>query len=84
MFFDLEPHRNFEKRILFIGVLNPRKNLLCLLKAIRSIRNKVDDYNLYIVGDFTSDNYKNRILQFVDENNLQKVVSFWGGKAKVK
>lgn len=82
MFFDLEPHRNFEKRILFIGVLNPRKNLLCLLKAIRSIRNKVDDYNLYIVGDFTSDNYKNRILQFVDENNLQKVVSFLGWKSQ--
>ncbi len=82
IFFDLKTRPNFGKRILYVGVINLRKNLLCLLKAILELKKKIDGVKLDVIGGFKDEAYRNKILQFVAENNLQDVVCFWGWKSQ--
>jgi glycosyltransferase involved in cell wall biosynthesis len=61
--------------MLYVGTINPRKNLLTLLKALCGLPK---DCNLVVIGDGTA--YYNQCKQFVVENKLEKRV-FWLQKA---
>jgi len=82
VFFDLKTHDTFHNRIVYVGVINSRKNLLCLLRAIQGIKNKTDKLKLDVIGGFKDEAYKNKILQFVRENNLQDDIRFLGWKSQ--
>jgi glycosyltransferase involved in cell wall biosynthesis len=60
-----------ENYILFVGSLNPRKNLECLVQSFETVQNRIDDdYKLVIIGP---DN-KN-IFKKVDINETDKIVT---------
>ncbi|GAB7087331.1 glycosyltransferase family 4 protein [Marinifilum fragile] len=82
IFFDLEPRKDFGKRIMYVGVINYRKNLICLLKALAKVKNEIAGVHLDVVGDFVNEDYKNIIMQFVEENNLLMNVDFLGWKSQ--
>lgn len=81
-FFELEPREIFGKRIVYVGVINQRKNLICLLQALNQVKNKVKDIHLDVVGGFVDEDYKKKILKFVEENNLNDIVEFLGWKSQ--
>jgi glycosyltransferase involved in cell wall biosynthesis len=61
--------------MLYVGTVNPRKNLLTLLKALCRLPK---DCNLVVIGEGTA--YFKQCKQFVFENKLEKRV-FWLQKA---
>jgi glycosyltransferase involved in cell wall biosynthesis len=61
--------------MLYVGTVNPRKNLLTLLKALCGLPK---DCNLVVIGHGTT--YFKQCKQFVFENKLEKRV-FWLEKA---
>jgi glycosyltransferase involved in cell wall biosynthesis len=82
IFFDLKIRSHFEKRILYVGVINARKNLLCLLKAILKLKKKIDGLKLDVIGGFKDESYKNLIFSFIKDNNLEDDVNFLGWKSQ--
>lgn len=61
--------------ILYVGNIEPKKNLVRLVEAFSQLKNSIDGYNLVIGGggwDF------DRVFQKVNELNLQEEVIFTG------
>jgi|Wag4MinimDraft_8_1082659.scaffolds.fasta_scaffold00154_4 glycosyltransferase involved in cell wall biosynthesis len=74
-------NKNFKKEILFIGSIEPRKGLEYLIRAIANLSSKKTHKNIKvnIVGEYNSNSdYYNKLLELVDEFNLDKVVIFHG------
>ena len=84
LFFDLKLQANFNKRILYVGVINHLKNLLCLLKAIHRIRPMVHGLKVTVIGGFKDESYKKLILQFIKNNQLEDNISFYGWKSQTE
>ena len=81
-FYDLELRKSFGKRIVYVGVINQRKNLICLLQALVHVKNKVKDVHLDVVGGFANEEYQKKILSFIEENDLVNNVEFLGWKSQ--
>lgn len=64
---------NHNKSIVFVGLLEARKNIKFLLKVFKKIQT-IDDYTLTIVGDGPQ---KKELIEFIDKNNIENV-SFLG------
>ena len=77
-FFDLKIKNQTDNRLLYIGVINNNKNLIHILKSIKELKENNILYTINIVGDFIDINYKNKILQYINENNLLQLVVFHG------
>ena len=65
-------------RILFVGTITRRKNLLGLLQAVALLRPQLPNINLRIAGAFTEPTYAEEVRGFVAENRLRDAVSFLG------
>ena len=59
--------------MLYVGTVNERKNLLSLVKALKTLENR-PDINLVVIGDGGA--YFQIVKKYVTENGLQKRVSF--------
>ncbi|MPQ48288.1 glycosyltransferase [Marinifilum sp. N1E240] len=81
-FFDVKNKNGRTKKIIYVGVINPRKNLMCLLQAFNQVRNSMENAELMIVGGFTNAKYEQKIKQFIANNNLQNRVHFLGWKTQ--
>lgn len=81
-FFDVKNKNGRTKKIIYVGVINPRKNLMCLLQAFNQVRNSIENAELMIVGGFTNAKYEQKIKQFIANNNLQNRVHFLGWKTQ--
>lgn len=68
---------NNEKYILFVGKVEERKGVLCLIKAINEIKN--DKIKLNIVGEFDNNSgYLKKINGFIEKNYLKGRINFCG------
>ncbi|MEW6094914.1 MAG: glycosyltransferase family 1 protein [bacterium] len=65
-----------DKYILYVGNIEPKKNLLRLIEAFSLLKNSKDDYNLVIAGN--KDWFFDKVFQKVNELNLQEDVIFTG------
>jgi len=65
-------------RILFIGLIYERKNLLGALEVIRRLRSKYPDIVLRVAGWVADRKYHERCLRFVSESGLEGNVHFLG------
>ncbi|MEW6608544.1 MAG: glycosyltransferase family 1 protein [bacterium] len=61
--------------ILFVGNVEPKKNLIRLFEAFSQVKNSIDGYNLVIAGGGWA---FDKLFQKVKESNLQKDVIFTG------
>ncbi len=63
-----------EKFILYIGTLQPRKNIPLLMSAYAKIKNKIPEIKLVLAGDKNGHNVDREIEKILIENNLAKDV----------
>ncbi|MCD7746077.1 MAG: glycosyltransferase family 4 protein [Lachnospiraceae bacterium] len=66
-----------EKILLFFGFVREYKGLSHIIKALPEIVEKVPGARLFIVGDFDGD--KEKYLQMIQENQVEKNVSIFDG-----
>lgn len=66
-------HKGF--RIVTVAGLIPRKRINLLLEAVSLLRFDISDLRLDIIGDGS---HRKLYEQYVNENNLQDIVTFWG------
>lgn len=77
-FFSINLKKINNNKLIFIGVLNNRRNLLLLLKTLNSLIYKRFNYTLDVIGGFENDQYKKIIINYVQKNKLQNSVTFHG------
>lgn len=66
------------KFILYVGTLQPRKNLPKLLEAFSKIKEKIPGYKLVLVGNRNAHNFDKKIEEEIFRNNLKAEVIFPG------
>lgn len=64
-----------KNKIVFFGTLTRNKNIEFLIDIIKKLREK-DDYYLDIIGATLDKDYKNMLLDYINNNNLSKCVEF--------
>ncbi|MFC1644644.1 glycosyltransferase family 4 protein [Patescibacteria group bacterium] len=67
-----------EKYILYIGTLQPRKNVANLIQAYANIKDRIPGIKLVIAGNKKAHNFDEKINKVVLENDLEKNVIFTG------
>lgn len=77
-YFDIAIKAGTTNKIIYIGSIEARKNLLYLLNSIKVLKDKNIHFTLSVAGGFTDEIYKNEVLQFIDNNNLSGVVTLHG------
>lgn len=69
--------KNFNKKLLFVGRLVPRKNIMSLVKIMRLLVNIDKGFILSTVGE-GENAYVKKIKAEILKNNLQKNIIFYG------
>jgi len=64
--------------ILYIGTLQPRKNIPLLIEAYAKIKNKIPQVKLVLAGDKKAHNFDKKIEEVLKKNDLSKDVFFPG------
>lgn len=67
-----------EKFILYIGTLQPRKNIPMLIEAFGNAEEKLDGIRLVICGNRNAHNYDKKIDEAIQKNALENKVLFPG------
>ena len=67
-----------EKFILYLGTLQPRKNIPTLIEAYAKIRSRIPEVKLVLAGNPQAHNFDQKISEAVKRNNLEKEVFFIG------
>lgn len=67
-----------EKFILYIGTLQPRKNIPQLIEAFARIKDRLGGFKLVICGNKEAHNYDKKIGDSIKENKLENEVIFPG------
>ena len=74
-FFNVPPKKSMDNSLLYIGVINERKNLKFLLEALKNLLLQNIQYSLTVIGGFADDLYKQKVLNYIKENNLYKTTN---------
>lgn len=77
-YFTVPVRQHTQNRLLYIGAIDQRKNILFLLKTMCGLIKNQKLFTLDILGDFLSEDYKDEVLTFVKNNNLALYVTFHG------
>lgn len=67
-----------EKFILYLGTMQPRKNIPNLIKAFAKISGQLNDFYLVLAGDKNAHNFDPQIDSVVKENKIENKVIFPG------
>lgn len=79
-FYNVEPKQLNNKVLLYVGHINPLKNLLLLLSAISSLKSENLVFKVLVVGEFSDVQYKGKVLDFISQKKLEDMVIFLGHK----
>jgi len=63
---------------LYVGKIAEAKGIFTLLDFVAAARGRDEDVHLHVVGEWESDDLRQRVLQVVDANGLQPHVEFHG------
>lgn len=77
-YFDLPLKTTTNNRILYIGSIDTNKNIMFLLKALKALVENKFYFTLAVLGGFVEDNYKEEVLSYIKDNQLEKNVTFYG------
>lgn len=66
-----------EGRLLFVGGIEPRKGLLCLLEAVKIVLPK-SGVRLRIVGGVRDPSYQRQLEEYIEKNGIAHAVTFTG------
>lgn len=70
-------------KILTIGTVGPRKNQLSLVKAVGALYQEFPGIRLEVIGPAIDENYMDKITKYLQENKLDKVITFQGWKDNI-
>lgn len=84
--FDSLSHTNIYKKsdvfhLAYIGRFSEEKNVLNLLKAIKLLKNKINNFELSIIGEGSEEN---NLKKYVRDNDLSLNINFLGYKDNIK
>ena len=76
-------NKKFQKRtnLLFVGNVIERKGVYFLIKSLKQFLLNNKGIHFYIVGAHPDKNYFHKCVQYIEENNLSKSVSFFPKKS---
>jgi glycosyltransferase involved in cell wall biosynthesis len=72
-----------EKFILYIGTLQPRKNVPTLIEAYAKIKDKFPEFKLVMAGDKNAHNFDKKIDEVITKNKLDEKDIFFTGFIEV-
>lgn len=82
-FFELPIKRIASNKLLYIGVIDSRKNLLFLLQSLNDLLSIDIHFHLDVIGDFTDNNYRSTITSYLKNHcQLNPYVHFNGWKSQ--
>jgi len=67
-------------KLLFVGVISPQKGFDVLVEAFRRMIENGKDIELYVLGEWISDNYKKAVIFKINECKMQNRIFFEGVK----
>ncbi len=67
-----------EKYILYIGTLQPRKNLPLLIEAFAKVRGKLPGIKLVLAGNREAHNFDKRVDEVIEKHKLEDEIIFSG------
>jgi glycosyltransferase involved in cell wall biosynthesis len=74
----LEKYDLPDKFILYLGTMQPRKNLPMLIEAFINIKDKIPEIKLVLAGNKTAQNFDKKIDETIKKYNLTNDVIFTG------
>ena len=83
-FFKLPLKTKSDNKILYVGSIDANKNILFLLKTIKNLRDKGLFFSVSVAGDFTDNYYREEVLSFVKNNELEACIRFNGWLTQTK
>jgi glycosyltransferase involved in cell wall biosynthesis len=82
-FFKVSDNADPGNQLLYVGVINLRKNLGMLLLVLKQLLDNGKNFHLNVIGDFDpSESYKEEITSFIADNKLEQYISFLGWKSQ--
>jgi len=82
IYFDQPVKHQTSNSLLYVGGINDNKNILYLLEALNNLVKQNKLFTLNVLGDFLSNEYREKVLNYVDRNNLSTCVKFNGWVAQ--
>ena len=70
-------------QIVQVANLRVQKDHLNALQAINKLKREKIDVNLHLIGAFQKDEYYQKIVQYIKNNNLKDVVFIYGSRSDV-
>jgi len=67
-----------QNKILFVGTIEPRKGVEYLLEALSRLQKEQVTFTCDVVGKIQDKVYYQKLLSYIEENNLQNIVYFRG------
>lgn len=67
-----------DNKLIYIGSIEARKNLLYILQALKILVAKKIYFSLSVLGGFTDETYKKNVLEFIENNDLHNSVTLHG------
>ena len=78
IFFNNEPKHGNSHQLVYIGWISRLKNVLLILNALHVLKKRNINYSLNIVGEFKEELYKQQVIKFIKEHDLNGQVTFKG------
>ncbi len=70
--------RHIERRILYLGGINPDKNIHTLIKSLKILKDKYKNIKLIIAGKIEDNCYYNNISEYINKHDLKNNIEFKG------
>ena len=70
-------------KLIIAGIIQPGKNQLVAVKALKLLNDRGFEIELYVVGGIGESNYYNEIITYIYSNDLQSKVYFTGYKSNI-
>jgi glycosyltransferase involved in cell wall biosynthesis len=77
-FFNIPAKEHTSNQLLYVGVIDNNKNLIHLLEAMHQLNQQGKRYTLNVLGDFNQTEYRQLIVDFVSQHQLEAQVFFKG------
>ncbi len=77
-YFNIPLSNKTQNQLLYIGVINNRKNLIHLLQTISRLQDENIFFTLNVLGGYKDKDYENLIEDYMDNSKLKNYVHFRG------
>lgn len=83
-FFRLPAKPKTDNILLYVGVINHRKNIRHLLESMARLRQQGKIFHLHIVGDFVDQAYADAVQMDIDSFGISEQLKFWGWQSQAE